>query len=149
MANPTQRQVREYLMADNGWAGEEVDAFLARHGGLLDGVGVTRATTEEWTLLAMSHNEEQSPEEVGVDGVTLPGARICLIATTDEYTRLEPGAMGTVELIDDAGTVHVHWDTGETLGLIPGEDTWAPLHPRWDAQHMEQVHPASDAEENR
>lgn len=83
-----------------------------------------------------------------MDGGTLrPGARIYLVSTTDTRTRLQPHAMGTVELIDDAGTVHVLWDDGTQLGMIPGEDVIAPLHPRWDAQHMEQTLPAPDTEE--
>ena len=34
------------------------------------------------------------------------------------------GTEGTVQYVDDAGTVHVHWDTGGSLGLVPGEDEW-------------------------
>lgn len=52
-----------------------------------------------------------------------PGQRERLIATSDPYTTLCPGAAGTVTLVDDLGTVHVDWDTGSNLGLIPGEDS--------------------------
>ena len=27
-------------------------------------------------------------------------------------------------MVDDVGTVHVRWDNGSTLGLVPGEDRW-------------------------
>lgn len=37
------------------------------------------------------------------------------------------GSEGTVACVDDAGTVHVDWDDGRTLGLIPGADTWEVL----------------------
>ena len=47
-----------------------------------------------------------------------------LVATSDPYTRREPGALGTVMRVDDLGTVHIRWDDGGTLGLIPGEDRW-------------------------
>ena len=53
-----------------------------------------------------------------------PGDRIRLVRCTDEWTRLKPGLLGTVTLIDDCGTVHVAWDCGSTLGLVPGEDAW-------------------------
>lgn len=53
-----------------------------------------------------------------------PGQRIRLLACTDEYTHLEPGSLGTVSHVDDAGTVHVKWDSGSTLGLVPGGDTF-------------------------
>lgn len=53
--------------------------------------------------------------------------RVRLTHTTDVHTTLAPGATGTVEFTDDAGTVHVRWDDGSRLGLIPGEDTWIAL----------------------
>ncbi len=62
------------------------------------------------------------------------GDRIVLMHTTDPNTELQPGAVGTVTHTDDAGTVHVAWDTGATLGLIPERDRWRALHPRWDTQ---------------
>lgn len=36
----------------------------------------------------------------------------------DPWTLLEPGTLGTVRLIDDAGTIHVDWDNGGTLGMV-------------------------------
>ena len=32
------------------------------------------------------------------------------------------GMTGTVTFIDDSGTVHVRWENGSGLGLIPGVD---------------------------
>lgn len=57
----------------------------------------------------------------------LEGRRIRLISCTDPYTHLTLGMEGTVMFVDDAGTVHVDWDNGSTLGLIPGEDRWEYL----------------------
>lgn len=56
-----------------------------------------------------------------------PGDRVRLISTSDPYARLHPGDEGTVTFVDDAGTIHVTWDNGSTLGLIPGEDEWETL----------------------
>lgn len=53
---------------------------------------------------------------------TIIGKRIRLIHTTDPYTDLKAGSEGTVDHIDDAGTIFVKWDSGSGLGLIPGED---------------------------
>lgn len=52
------------------------------------------------------------------------GDRIELISTTDVFTNLKTGERGTVALIDSLGTIHVDWDNGNRLGLIPGEDKW-------------------------
>ena len=53
-----------------------------------------------------------------------PGERVELISTTDPYTSLSPGSRGTVLRMDDLGTVHVCWDCGSRLGLVPGQDRW-------------------------
>ena len=50
------------------------------------------------------------------------GDRVRLIHCTDTYTKIQSGAEGTVALIDSLGTVHVRWDNGISLGLIPGAD---------------------------
>jgi hypothetical protein len=50
------------------------------------------------------------------------GDRVELVYTSDKYTKLKPGDRGTIRLIDDMKTVHIKWDNGEGLGMIPGED---------------------------
>lgn len=57
-------------------------------------------------------------------GLNQNGDRVRLVSCSDPYTRLGPGATGTVTFVDSLGTVHVKWDTGSTLGLVPGEDRW-------------------------
>jgi len=54
----------------------------------------------------------------------LEGKRIELISTTDPYTNMEGGEKGTVDFIDDMGTIFVSWDCGSNLGLVPGEDRY-------------------------
>ena len=54
----------------------------------------------------------------------LKDKRIELISTTDPYTGLKPGDRGTVDFVDDMGTIHVAWDNGSTLGVVPGEDQY-------------------------
>lgn len=55
---------------------------------------------------------------------SLLGARIKLLYTSDAYTLLQPGVEGTVVYIDALNTIHVYWDNGSNLGLIPGVDCW-------------------------
>jgi hypothetical protein len=47
-----------------------------------------------------------------------------VIRCYDAYTKLPPGTRGTVTLVDQLGTVHVRWDDGRNLGLVPGQDEW-------------------------
>ena len=51
-----------------------------------------------------------------------PGTRVILIKMNDPYTRLKPGAKGTVTGVDDIGTIHVNWDCGSSLGVVFSED---------------------------
>ena len=48
-----------------------------------------------------------------------PGTRLQLSCMEDEFP-VPPGSMGTVKCIDDAGQIHVDWDCGRSLALIPG-----------------------------
>jgi len=51
-----------------------------------------------------------------------PGCRVELVQIYDPYTKLQPGDLGTVESVDDIGTVFVAWDSGSRLGVAWGED---------------------------
>ena len=51
------------------------------------------------------------------------GTTVELISMEDAYAP-PAGTRGKVIEVDDAGTVHVAWDTGSSLGLIPGVDVW-------------------------
>ena len=56
------------------------------------------------------------------------GTRIALVHMGDDpYSRLSPGDRGTIRYVDDAGTIHVSWDCGSSLGLVYGEDTCRKL----------------------
>jgi hypothetical protein len=50
------------------------------------------------------------------------GTKVRLVRMDDPYTKLTPGAIGTVSFVDDIGTVHVNWDCGSSLGVVFGED---------------------------
>ena len=53
----------------------------------------------------------------------LKGKRIKCLHMNDEYPILS-GELGTVDLVDDMGTIHVKWDNGRTLGICPEEDEY-------------------------
>lgn len=50
------------------------------------------------------------------------GKRIKLVFTSDQYTELRPGDVGTVMFIDDINNIHIDWDNGSRLSLIPNID---------------------------
>ena len=50
------------------------------------------------------------------------GTRVELIEMNDPYRVMPPGLKGTVQMVDDAGGIHVNWDNGSTLAAIHGFD---------------------------
>ena len=66
-----------------------------------------------------------------------PGTRVELNCMNDPYHPVEPGTRGTVKYVDDLGTVHMKWDNGRSLGLVPGEDTFRKLTERELAEELE------------
>ncbi|MFR7457519.1 MAG: DUF4314 domain-containing protein [Acutalibacteraceae bacterium] len=52
------------------------------------------------------------------------GTRITLHSMEDPQAP-PPGTKGTVSYVDDMGQIGVKWDTGSSLSLIPGEDSFS------------------------
>jgi hypothetical protein len=57
----------------------------------------------------------------------LKNKRVRLINMVDDYTKLKSGDEGTIQYEDDMGTIHVKWDNGEHLGLLPDVDKYEIL----------------------
>ena len=55
-----------------------------------------------------------------------PGTRVRL-QYMDDPQAPPPGTMGTVQYIDDLGQIGVNWDTGSSLSLIPGKDSFSKI----------------------
>lgn len=56
-----------------------------------------------------------------------PGTRIMLLSMDDPYAPVLEGTKGTVVLVDDAAQIHMKWDNGRTLAIVPGEDSFRKL----------------------
>jgi len=63
-----------------------------------------------------------------------PGTRIRLGEMRDPYSPVPPGTLGTVRLIDDIGQLHMIWDNGRALALIPSEDSFSIVEPQQEPQ---------------
>ena len=52
------------------------------------------------------------------------GMKVVLDADMNDDSPNAPkaGERGIIQAVDDMGTVHVNWDSGSSLGLIPLED---------------------------
>ena len=58
--------------------------------------------------------------------IYFPGDRILLVHMDDPFP-VPDGTRGTVDHIDDAGHLHIKWDNGRCLALIPGYDNFRLL----------------------
>ena len=56
-----------------------------------------------------------------------PGTRLELFEMGDDPRPVASGTRGTVKVVDDMGSIHMQWDNGRTLALIPGEDRFRKL----------------------
>lgn len=56
-----------------------------------------------------------------------PGTRLELISMDDPYAPVPAGTRGTVQYVDDIGQVGMAWDNGQSLSLVPGEDSFRRL----------------------
>lgn len=55
------------------------------------------------------------------------GTRIRLGSMEDPYTPVPPGTEGAVDFVDDIGQIHMKWDNGRSLALIPQEDSFSVI----------------------
>ena len=52
------------------------------------------------------------------------GTRLCCDSMPDDPRPIEPGTLGTVAGVDDAGSIMMKWDNGRSLSLVPGVDSF-------------------------
>jgi|LakMenEpi03Aug12_release.lakeMendotaPanAssembly.Ray.scaffolds.fasta_scaffold15351_10 hypothetical protein len=55
------------------------------------------------------------------------GMRIKIISMYDDPNPVQSGTEGTIKFIDGMGNIHVKWDNGRVLGVIPGVDEYQLL----------------------
>ena len=65
------------------------------------------------------------PSEAAVNSVKKQfptGARVECVHINDPYSPIATGTKGTVDCVDDIGTIHIRWDNGRYFGAALGED---------------------------
>lgn len=77
-----------------------------------------------------------------------PGTRLELIRMDDPYAPIPSGTKGTVDYVDDAAQIHMKWDNGSTLALIPGEDTFRKIDKSDIAEQSDSDENIGESKEN-
>lgn len=55
------------------------------------------------------------------------GTKVKCISMEDPYSPIRSGTIGEVLFVDDIGTIHVAWENGRRLGLVPDEDSFCKV----------------------
>lgn len=80
------------------------------------------STSEGGTKMFFDYKKAQRMKELYPGGT-----RIRLISMNDPYAPIAPGTEGTVDFVDDIGTLHCTFDDGRVLGVIPSEDSFSVI----------------------
>lgn len=75
----------------------------------------------------MNEYERLSRQAKRIKETYPPGTRIELISMEDPFAPVPPGTRGTVKVVDDIGQLHMSWDNGRSLAVVPGEDSFRKL----------------------
>ena len=66
-----------------------------------------------------------------------PGTRLRLNHMDDPWSPVPEGTEGTVDMVDDIGQIHMKWDNGRTLELVPGEDSFSVVRQEPQTETMQ------------
>ena len=58
------------------------------------------------------------------------GTRIMVDQMAPDPCPVEPGTIGTVDLVDEMGQIHCTWDNGRVIALVPQADNFHIHHPK-------------------
>lgn len=71
--------------------------------------------------------QDLTPKQIAETRINYsPGTRILLNHMEDKWA-VPDGTRGTVVCVDDAGQIHMKWDNGRTLAIVPQVDSFRKL----------------------
>ena len=65
-----------------------------------------------------------SREQIAALRRMYPAGTVVEILSMEDVQAPFPGTIGEVQGVDDAGQILVHWQTGSSLNLLPGIDSF-------------------------
>jgi len=70
-----------------------------------------------------------------------PGTRLRLESMDDPHHPVPPGTEGFVDFVDDIGQIHMKWDNGRTLALVPGVDRFSVIEQKQELTPLKMYMP--------
>ena len=77
--------------------------------------------------IKMSQNNELTPSQAAECRLNYPPGTRILLEHMDDKFAVPDGTRGTVDHVDDAGQIHMRWDNGRTLAIVPQVDSFRKL----------------------
>ena len=77
--------------------------------------------------IRMSQTNELTPKQAAECRLNYPPGTRILLEHMDDKFAVPDGTRGTVDHVDDAGQIHMRWDNGRTLAIIPQVDSFRKL----------------------
>lgn len=66
-------------------------------------------------------------EQIEILKALYPAGTRIELGSMEDSQAVPRGTKGTVVLVDCMGTIHMKWDNGRTLGIIPGVDSFRKI----------------------
>ena len=88
---------------------------------------IARAGATVSPILIKSKEEERIARLSAFKDTYTPGTRVKLLEMKDELYGPPVGSIGVVDFVDDMEQIHVRWETGSGLALIPDVDSFEIL----------------------
>lgn len=91
----------------------------------LDTPGKLKAADDIWMWLIteeLSLSEKEQKEKRAKAQTKYQVGTVVVLDYMDDKQAPRPGTKGIVAFVDDIGQIHVRWETGSSLALIPGVD---------------------------
>lgn len=75
----------------------------------------------------MKQSNELTPRQAAECRLNYPPGTRILLEHMDDKHAVPDGTRGTVDHVDDAGQIHMKWDNGRTLAIVPQVDSFRKL----------------------
>ena len=80
--------------------------------------------TYEYEINQITKKENMTQERIEAMRRRYPPGTEVTLNSMEGESHMPPGLKGKVDMVDDAGQIHVNWENGSSLALVPGVDSF-------------------------